>query len=135
MARAVAKKGRSDSSKGGLLEGAFEEALEGIAAALAGEEEEGRGQRRQLPFLALVSARAFFRFSPSDSETISSASAALARAWEGKDEQWGGAGAAAPVAVPVAALGADAAAEDDVAVEVHFERVFEPIDGGDSSSD
>ena len=133
MARAVAKSSRGggeEEGKGrgkgkGLLEGAFEEALEGIAAALeeaaaSGRGKRGREEREQLPSLALVSARAFFRSSVG-SATIASASAALARAWE---EKGFGAATGAPVAVPVAALGAAPEALDaDVAVEVHFERV------------
>ena len=126
MARAVATR-RSGKDK--RLEGAFGDALEGIAAA-AREAAAGEERERDKP-LSLVSARAFFRSSSGEeaAETVASASAALARAWEGK-----GFAGAAPVAVPVAALGADPSAESDVLVEVHFET-FGVERGETSSSD
>ena len=139
MARAVSNRGQEAGEVGGggdrgggggPLERAFGGALEGIAAALRQASPSGPGGGGERLAAVPVSARAFYRSSGAET-TIASASAALRRAWEERKEGLGG--GEAPLAVPVAALGAGPEAEGEVVVEVHFESSsFSSGSGSDS---
>lgn len=131
MARAVSKA----RGEGTTISEVFEAAVAAIAEAL-----DASGMTKSSDYSpaapTLISARAFYRSSFGNGDlTMTDASEALPNVWGREIAALSTFGCAAPVAVPVAALGCDESADGDVVVEVHFEGGGDGGGGSSFSSD